>query len=281
MRLDFFPVLFAVTLLSLPICAVAGETIYTGAGSESAGASAPVAQQGADVEALKAQAAAGKVRAMYLLGKAYDEGDGVKQDYAEAAKWYEMATDKNDLVAPGKLAVLVAKGQGGEKQDYARARTLFLLSAQNGDRDSQMYLAFLLAGGLGGKKDYEGAATWFKRAAGAGSPVAQYNLAVLYDKGLGVPYNEGSAMKWYRQAAESGNADAAFSLGQAYFTGRGVGKDLIEAYAWLSFADAMGNTEAATVRASVSGALTTKDLTKAQMQFKTYLDAYGGGGAQQ
>ncbi|HTK84357.1 MAG TPA: tetratricopeptide repeat protein [Patescibacteria group bacterium] len=271
MRLDIFPVLFAVIILSFPICAAAGEAEYTGAG----GGGAPVATQtGPDIEALKAQAAAGKVRAMYLLGKAYDDGDGVTQDYVEAAKWYEMATDKNDLVAPGKLAVLLAKGQGVQ-QDYVRARTLFLISAQNGDRDSQMYLAFLLAGGIGGKKDYDGAATWFKRAAGAGSPVAQYNLAVLYDKGLGVPRNEESAMKWYRKAAEDGNSDAAFALGEAYFNGRGVGRDLIEAYAWLSFADAMGNSEAATVRASISGALTTKDLTKAQMQFKTYLDAYG------
>ena len=63
MRLDIFPVLFAVIILSFPICAAAGEAEYTGAG----GGGAPVATQpGPDIEALKAQAAAGKVRAMRL-----------------------------------------------------------------------------------------------------------------------------------------------------------------------------------------------------------------------
>lgn len=31
-----------------------------------------------------------------ILGDIYSEGEGVKQDYAEAAKWYQMAAEHGD-----------------------------------------------------------------------------------------------------------------------------------------------------------------------------------------
>ncbi len=38
-----------------------------------------------------------------ILGNMYREGEGVKQDYAEAAKWYQLAAAQGDKEAQESL----------------------------------------------------------------------------------------------------------------------------------------------------------------------------------
>lgn len=46
-----------------------------------------------------AQANEGNREAQFLVGKAYEEGNGIAQDYNEAIKYYEMAAKSGDIVA--------------------------------------------------------------------------------------------------------------------------------------------------------------------------------------
>ena len=59
----------------------------------------------------------GDAIAQSLLGSVYEEGQGVKQDYFEAVKWYRQAAEQGHATAQANLGSMYAKGQG-VKQDY-------------------------------------------------------------------------------------------------------------------------------------------------------------------
>ena len=49
----------------------------------------------------------GSIEAAYNLAALYDQGLGVRQDYAQARKWYQQAADTNDPDAAYRLGVLL------------------------------------------------------------------------------------------------------------------------------------------------------------------------------
>ena len=62
----------------------------------------------------------GDARAQYMVGLAYDLGNGVPQDYTKAANWYRKAALQGAPDARASLGALYARGQG-VPQDYAQA----------------------------------------------------------------------------------------------------------------------------------------------------------------
>jgi TPR repeat protein len=66
------------------------------------------------------------------LGLMYEFGDGVPQDYAEAAKWYRLAAELGDAGGQFNFGVMYYNGNG-VPQDYVRAHTWFNLAASRGN----------------------------------------------------------------------------------------------------------------------------------------------------
>ena len=58
----------------------------------------------------------------------HEKGQGVSQDYAEAAKWYALAGEGGHPFAQNNLGVLYKHGRGVSK-DYVQAYKLFDLAA--------------------------------------------------------------------------------------------------------------------------------------------------------
>ena len=58
----------------------------------------------------------------------YNYGQGVPQDYAEAAKWYRKAAEQGRANAQNNLGVMYERGQG-VPLDYAQAHMWFDLAA--------------------------------------------------------------------------------------------------------------------------------------------------------
>ena len=75
----------------------------------------------------------GYAGAQYGLGLSYKNGQGVPQDFAEAAKWYRLAADQGYALAQSNLGLMYAKGQG-VPQDLVLAYMWFSLSATQGDQ---------------------------------------------------------------------------------------------------------------------------------------------------
>lgn len=81
----------------------------------------------------------GDITSQYYLGRAYQRGEGVAQDFAAAMQWYKAAAERGDLIASDGMvgmASLYAAGQG-VPHDTARARELYEQAATLGNERAQ------------------------------------------------------------------------------------------------------------------------------------------------
>ena len=77
-------------------------------------------------------AEAGYADAQYNLGLMYKNGNGVPQDYAEAARWYRLAANQGHALAQSKLGMMYTIGQG-VLQDSLMAHMWYNISSANGN----------------------------------------------------------------------------------------------------------------------------------------------------
>lgn len=106
----------------------------------------------------------GDPRAQALVGLMYYHGRGLKQNDAEAAKWFRLAADQGEPRAQFNLGVMHAEGQG-VPQDYAEAIKWYRLAADQGEARAQFNLGVAYAEGQGVEQDYVTAYMWFNLAA--------------------------------------------------------------------------------------------------------------------
>ena len=107
----------------------------------------------------------GDVQARYLLGRMYEEGEGVSKDEAAAVKWYRQAAEAGHPVSQRRLAGAYALGRGVAK-DEKLGLYWIQQAAKNGDTRAQKQLAFGYQMGIGGlPKDEKLAREWRERAA--------------------------------------------------------------------------------------------------------------------
>jgi TPR repeat protein len=86
--------------------------------------------------ALKAMARlgqAGDIRAQYMMGRMYSEGEGVERDDALAARWYRVAAERGDVVSQLSLGTLYVNGRG-VPADFVAAYKWLTLVARSGRR---------------------------------------------------------------------------------------------------------------------------------------------------
>ena len=124
----------------------------------------------------------------FNLASDYYFGEGVKQDYATALKYYEKAAELGNAKAMNNLGNIYNYGRG-VKQDYATA------------------------------------IKYYEKAAELGNAKAMNNLGIMYYQGEGVKQDYATALKYYEKAAELGDATAMNNLGSMYVNGRGVKQD--------------------------------------------------------
>ena len=216
-----------------------------------------------DLEALRAKAEKGDVKAQTILGEKYYFGIGVPKDLREAAKWFWIAADQGHANAQFNLGVAYRLGKGVPK-DLREGAKWYREAADQGDADAQNSLGVAYGTGEGVPKDPREAVNWYRKAADQGNVIAQFNLGNAYDSGKGVPKDPREAVNWYRKAADQGVAAAQNSLGVAYGTGEGVPKDSVTAYAWFNLAAAQGDEDATKNRAIVARQMTRNQIAEAQ-----------------
>jgi len=187
-----------------------------------------------DFDALKTKAADGDPAAQTSLAKMYLQGSQVKVDNKEAAKWLQLAADKN---YPDAQAMLGELNQGGSGVPYNLTNAVRL----------------------------------FQLAADGGSVSGQYDLAFLYEQGIGVKKDEVAAAKWYQLAAEGGDATAQYDIGQRYELGLGVTSNRIQAYKWLMLAANQGQTDSVKLLPDLKNKMTADELTDGDKQVKAFI----------
>ena len=146
--------------------------------------------------------------ALFEIGARYTEGRGVKNDFAEAAKWYRLSADRGFAVAQYRLANFLEKGTG-VAPDIAEAKRYYEMAANAGNASAMHNLAVIYASGKDGAQDYAKAVEWFTKAADYGVSDSQFNLAILSARGNGTAQDLVASYKWFAIAAKGGDTDAA------------------------------------------------------------------------
>jgi TPR repeat protein len=218
-------------------------------------------------EQVKKAAERGDPKAMDVLGDMYAKGMGVRENFAEAAKWYRRSADAGYPEAfngMGLLSLVKALGLAGNDESAVRLAhdesrkaefgRVFLYpqeypvrnqvelkeairwlrkgaeEAQSGE--SQLVLSLLTSAGIGLEKDPVQAAKWMRLAA-TKEPAAQAFMGLYYLAGQGVEKDPVEAARRLREAAEKEVPIAYATLGILYGEGLGVVKDYAEARKWL------------------------------------------------
>ena len=134
----------------------------------------------------------GYAGAAFKLGKIYQLGQGVPQDYGKAIKWFERA----------------GKGRYGAKKNSWRGAAYYTLGL--------MHLK-----GEGVPKNKRKAVSLFKKSSRAGASdtwtgLATYNLGLMTLKGEGgLRKNQKDAEYWFKKSAKRGNKEAQQALDAA------------------------------------------------------------------
>jgi TPR repeat protein len=93
------------------------------------------------------------------LGAMYQHGDGVLQDYEEAARLYRLGAEKGYMVAQSNLAAMYYKDRG-VRQDVREAFRLETLAAEQNFGLAQRMLGIMYMDGTGIPQDYVQAHKW-------------------------------------------------------------------------------------------------------------------------
>jgi TPR repeat protein len=175
---------------------------------------------------------------------------------------------------PGSIATVstyedaaAAHGRG----DYAKAVSILMPLAENGDARAQVALGVSYAIGEGVARNPAVAVKWYRLAADQGDAFGQSNLGACYGEGVGVAQDWVQSTKWYALAADQGNPLAMSNLGVAYANGQGVEPNFVEAYKWYTLAleklptsDVKGREIALGNRARVARLMTPQQIADAE-----------------
>ena len=102
--------------------------------------------------------------AMFLIGLMYANGHGVRQSYAEAARWYQDAADDGQDAAQNNLGQMYAAGRG-VRGSLTQAAALYWRAADQGNHRAQYNLAVAYRDGKGVEQDYVRAYMWYTLSA--------------------------------------------------------------------------------------------------------------------
>lgn len=187
----------------------------------------------------EAAAAKGDPQAHTLLGRIYAEGLGPRLDLAEAARWFNRASDLGDIEGSFALGLMLAEGRGVAK-DFVGAAAMFERAALKGHPHANYNLGQLFLSGNGKPENAYRGAQHIAYAADRGIAAAQYDLATLYLNGHGVPNDAYEASRWLKRAAEQGMMEAQYDYAVLLLKGQGINADMPKAVEYLRAAAEKG-----------------------------------------
>lgn len=138
-----------------------------------------------------------------LLGRLYQDGQGVKQDQRRGLELISQAADQG--LAEARFSAGLAYLNGlGTSPDPARAERYLKLAAVDGHIASHLALATLHES----QGEPQQARHWLRQAARKGSAEAQFLLGQSYASGSTGAVDNQEAYVWYSLAVLNGNAKA-------------------------------------------------------------------------
>lgn len=162
------------------------------------------------------------------MGKLYEFSIATKGELASARFHYNAARRFNG-VAEYRLGRFYELGIG-VTQDYKHAMELYMAAAKNhGNGAAMNRLGLMHENGLGVPVDYVEAAAWYEKAADFRDADGSVNGGRLYLEGKGVERNAMEAARWFQEAAERSEPVAMRALASLYASGVGLPRESVVA----------------------------------------------------
>jgi len=183
------------------------------------------------------------------LAYQYDNGDGVKEDVAEAVRLSRIAEARDDPTAHFNLGVFYKIGRGVER-DLNQARQHFEAAAKAGHMHAFTEIAISEYDEAQSQREFAAVLSKFRRAAQSDYEVsdAMFMVGHMLAHGQGTSRDALDALEWFRKAAALGHAEAAFAKGEIYenYTDYGIaiGGHMEEALIWYRRAADLGHAGA-------------------------------------
>lgn len=173
-----------------------------------------------------------------MLGHLYIGGDGVRQSYPRAMKWYRISAENGCASAMNDIAGMYSRGTGVREDEETAAfwyrKALGERYAEEDDRSwARSCLNDMLFEGRITGLDGQEKVKWLIGADSRGIMSAARQLGDMYASGDGIAEDLPEALRWYRKAADDGDPKAMIPLGLMYKNGTGTGLDYEEALRWL------------------------------------------------
>ncbi|KAI1855669.1 hypothetical protein JX266_000534 [Neoarthrinium moseri] len=134
------------------------------------------------------------------IGRMWLRGEGVKQNFGNAKKWFERGIQYGDSQSQWGLGLMSLKGYG-VPHNFQRATELFKAAADQDFGTAQVALGALYLD-QGNKDDLKIANHYFESAARYGNIEAQYYLAEMMHFGVGRDKTCHTALNYYKVVSE-------------------------------------------------------------------------------
>jgi hypothetical protein len=122
--------------------------------------------------------------------------------------WYQKGADQGNAIAQFNLGRMYRTGQG-VAQDYEQAAAWFRKAGEQGHVWAQSALGLMHEIGQGVARNYKQAVFWYQKAAEKGDAMAQFDLGRIYEIGQeGVAMDYVEAHKWWNIAETNGEERA-------------------------------------------------------------------------
>jgi TPR repeat protein len=192
--------------------------------------------------------------AYYRLGRLYEEGQGVENNYLKSLALYQKAASKDHDKALYRLAKVYHYGLG-IPANFNKAFMIYKKSAEQGNEISKLVVTFLKGSlndlsqttsdeisGLS-SSEIDDIISMYEDVANAGNTDIQFGLGYYFEsKQLEPDYTR--ATKWYSMANDLGHIDATYRLGRLYELGLGITQDYEYAFELYTVAKKGGLSEA-------------------------------------
>ena len=187
-----------------------------------------------------------------------------------------------DHTAQYKIGRLFYDGEEGFLKSYKTAYLWFMLSAEQNDANSLVWLGHMNQFGLGVQKSIPHAISYYEKSSVLNNSEAYYRLGLLYYSGDDVPQDYSKSLYYFEKAASMNNSIAMNYLGIQYINGYGVFQSYETAKEWFTKSSNLGNSVATynlAVMYECGHGMSRKNVKKAVQLYRQSAEA-GYSGAQ-
>lgn len=133
--------------------------------------------------------------------------DGLRADPAQAVMWLQKAADQGNIDSKVLLGDAYYNGRG-VKQDYKKSFALYSQAAAQNHNYAAYMLGVQCMDGSGVDKDVTAGFSWLLRSAGLNFDDAQLGVARSYAAGIGVAKDSVAAAVWFQIYELNGHPEA-------------------------------------------------------------------------